>query len=683
MYLYKLYVGLANVVTTQPKTKRINIFQQSLAGDLQHLSTQKKHRRQAREFTEQTQQLAGLLRTTSDYRFGRIQLEWFRVQKGSSNSNSNMQGARAGPSAAFEAIPEVSAECEIGILRLFRSEQQISEPQPITNPAEASSSLPSRESSTPANAQTGRPRVLAVLAVPGYMTPTDFLSFVAPFHDRIEHFRVLRDSSPNHYMIVMRFISSADADEFYQYYNGKTFSPLEPENCHVVYISQVGCEYTEIAVRDIEGDGRMKATEQLFMQPKWDSGDDKELPTCPVCLERLDSSASGLLTIMCQHTFHCRCLAKWGDGNCPVCRYSQTSPFVDQERFQQAVGSFPQIHLADIPTHRASGSHSPSHGGHSANNRCSVCQGDTDLWICLICGTIGCGRYVNGHAKDHFSQTQHPYSMELESQRVWDYVGDGYVHRLLQNKADGKLVELSAPAHPNPASAALAGTSRLTHDVPLDSKTAQQVPGSSADVYFEAREKLDAVTEEYEILLTSQLESQREHYEIQLARQQHQNARWPKQYADLERKFAELEAKHTALAAAQTRHEAQLQKDADKQHERLGAERREWAEERKRLEASVAKWVKKSTDDARLLAEEKALSKHLMENQTKLNELNEHMSRRMDDLMEEVRDLQFYVSAQEKVKNSGGSLEGASVVGVAEAPPPKSKGKGKRRIPRK
>jgi hypothetical protein len=33
----------------------------------------------------------------------------------------------------------------------------------------------------------------------------------------------------------------------------------------------------------------------------------------------------------------------------------------------------------------------------------------------------------------------------LESQRVWDYTGDGYVHRLIQNLVDGKLVELAGP----------------------------------------------------------------------------------------------------------------------------------------------------------------------------------------------------------------------------------------------
>lgn len=29
---------------------------------------------------------------------------------------------------------------------------------------------------------------------------------------------------------------------------------------------------------------------------------------------------------------------------------------------------------------------------------------------------------------------------------MWDYVGDNFVHRLLQNKGDGKLVEGGAPA---------------------------------------------------------------------------------------------------------------------------------------------------------------------------------------------------------------------------------------------
>lgn len=32
--------------------------------------------------------------------------------------------------------------------------------------------------------------------------------------------------------------------------------------------------------------------------------------------------------------------------------------------------------------------------------------------------------------------------MQLGTNRVWDYAGDNYVHRLAQNKSDGKLVEV-------------------------------------------------------------------------------------------------------------------------------------------------------------------------------------------------------------------------------------------------
>ncbi|KAI8323273.1 BRAP2-domain-containing protein [Martensiomyces pterosporus] len=516
-----------------------------------------------------------------------------------------------------------------------------------------------------------RPRVLAVLAVPGYMTPTDFLSFASGFAESIEHVRVVRDSSQNHYMILLRFRAMADADAFYAYYNGKTFSPLEPETCHVVYVSAVECESKEIPAGSDEApvDGRVSApAAALFLRPAWaDSGDADELPTCPVCLERLDSSTSGLLTILCQHTFHCGCLARWGDGSCPVCRHSQTSP--DALSQQQASGSG----TPDAGPSASPGSSSSAQQG-EAGNCCSVCREANDLWICLICGTIGCGRYVNGHAKDHFNQTQHPYSMELESQCVWDYVGDGYVHRLIQNKADGKVIEFAAPERTG-------GGGGYVEDGHMGS-------------FVDAREKLDAVTEEYEILLTSQLESQREHYEMQIARMQHQQSQWPKQYAELERKYDALSGRCRELdqkcQVQESRHQTETQGLSSKMEE----ERKEWAAERRRLEASATKWLKKSTEDARLLLDEKALSKQLLDNQDALKKQVADLKESMADLQEQVRDLTFFISTQKVIEKEqqqeggGGELEGASVVGVAEAPQPKGKGKGKgkgkrRILPRK
>lgn len=36
--------------------------------------------------------------------------------------------------------------------------------------------------------------------------------------------------------------------------------------------------------------------------------------------------------------------------------------------------------------------------------------------------------------------------MLLGTNRVWDYAGDNFVHRLMQNKGDGKLVEGEQPS---------------------------------------------------------------------------------------------------------------------------------------------------------------------------------------------------------------------------------------------
>jgi len=53
-------------------------------------------------------------------------------------------------------------------------------------------------------------------------------------------------------------------------------------------------------------------------------------------------------------------------------------------------------------------------------------------------------RYKEGHTIGHWKDTQHCYSLDLDTQRVWDYEGDNYVHRLNQSKADGKSVMVNS-----------------------------------------------------------------------------------------------------------------------------------------------------------------------------------------------------------------------------------------------
>ncbi|KAK4786413.1 hypothetical protein SAY86_003102 [Trapa natans] len=53
-------------------------------------------------------------------------------------------------------------------------------------------------------------------------------------------------------------------------------------------------------------------------------------------------------------------------------------------------------------------------------------------------------KYYNGRRFNSLEETQHCYSLELETQRVWDYVGENYVQQPIQSKTDGKLVALNS-----------------------------------------------------------------------------------------------------------------------------------------------------------------------------------------------------------------------------------------------
>ncbi|KAJ2545965.1 hypothetical protein EV175_005775, partial [Coemansia sp. RSA 1933] len=556
-------------------------------------------------------------------------------------------GGNKGPVGVFDAQADCTATVPVGILRLYR--------------------CPATATEAEKEDDADGPTVLAVLAVPGYMTPTDFLSFAGPFSRAIEHVRAIRDESPNHYMMVLQFGDAQSARGFHAYYNGKTFSPLEPEVCHIVGVSSVVCETRDVGAADVDGPPPVGAgPAHLFLSPGGE-----ELPTCPVCLERLDRSVSGLLTTMCQHTFHCKCLARWGDGSCPVCRHTQTSPFVDADRFRRTVADG-----------GASGSTSwspvvPGADPSAGASSCYACALTTDLWICLVCGTVGCGRYANAHAKAHFELTQHPYSLELGSQRVWDYAGDGYVHRILQNMADRKVIALDSFHAETRLMEESSGSRGTTAAIPAADAGACSTGGRRPPEdrsFVEPREKLEAVTQEYEALLASQLAAQRQHYEIQVARLQHQLLAEPQRTAalsaknqELMQRQAELEAQHREMHKRLSLHEASAVAAA-------AEERKAWEVERKRLEASAAKWVRKSTEDARLLVEEQELVRHLMENQKTLKVKIDGLNAEMRDLEDQVRDMSFFISTQEKIakelEEKGESLEGASVVGVAAPPPP-------------
>ncbi|AET41089.1 Etp1p Ecym_7244 [Eremothecium cymbalariae DBVPG len=276
-----------------------------------------------------------------------------------------------------------------------------------------------------------------ILFTPSYLSSDDLLHwFLGPMVlDQVSHFRLVKlHDKKGEYMVLMKFRNHLDAKRFQTEFNGKQFNSLEPETCHVVFVK-------EIVFKEKLFPDPNKDFPYLLRDPFTNGSGMVELPTCPVCLERMDSDTTGLITTACQHTFHCQCLDQWKGGRCPVCRYSNAKE--------------------------------PLEGTDQAN--CNVCGSGENLWVCLICGHMGCGRYNSKHAIQHYETTSHCFSMDITTNRVWDYAGDNYVHRLVQNEVDGKLVEIG-------------GSNKRNQEYHL----------------------------EYVQVLVSQLESQREYYENKL-----------------------------------------------------------------------------------------------------------------------------------------------------------------------
>ena len=56
------------------------------------------------------------------------------------------------------------------------------------------------------------------------------------------------------------------------------------------------------------------------------------------------------------------------------------------------------------------------------SRRCVHCGLEGNIWVCLICGHNGCGRYSSQHAKLHFEESRHSFALELATGRYYHTV---------------------------------------------------------------------------------------------------------------------------------------------------------------------------------------------------------------------------------------------------------------------
>ena len=286
---------------------------------------------------------------------------------------------------------------------------------------------------------------------------------------------------------------------------------------------------------------------------------------------------------------------------------------------------------------------------------CSVCDCTEDLWICLICGKTGCGRYRGGHAKEHWKESAHNFALEIETQHVWDYAEDAWVHRLIREKGDSKLIEL--PSSRSGFGRGTGGGGRDAHG------GGEMVPV----------EKLEHIGLEYTHLLTSQLESQRVYFEELVGKA-----------------VAKASTASAAAASASIRADDALSqlKELQIAHKHLKGEvlvnlEKDLTREKKRAERSA----ELARGFGRSLTEEKEVNRGLLERIEHVNASMAGMSREVmqlkeenADLKEQNRDLLFSITASSKIQDleaEGGALKVGELEGGTLSLPPEKKGKGR------
>lgn len=264
--------------------------------------------------------------------------------------------------------------------------------------------------------------------------------------------------------------------------------------------------------------------------------------------------------------------------------------------------------------------------------------------------------------------------MELATERVWDYVGDAYVHRLITNQSDGRVVELPPAAAAGPSGGA----------------TGSKLGPDADDV--ESQDKLEAMGIQYAYLMASQLEAQRTFYEEEVARAKDETLTAQRRMDEERRRVHELKEatvysakEREEMAKRLSESEARHQKDLDQLKARIDEAERSSASGDATRRKERQELQKQRRDLEKQLESERAVSQSLSENMTKLRvdaeckttEI-EALKNETKELREQVNDLMMTLTFRDKAAEDGSELAGGSV-GIVESPASKAKARRKKK----
>ena len=385
--------------------------------------------------------------------------------------------------------------------------------------------------------------LLCLLLAPSFMIPRDILHYFNTYVNSIVSVHILRHSSDmEKYLALMMMESPETAMNLIRDFNGELLTSLEPTTCMIHFVKEVHASNPlslyNSPMKSIKGDlsgdhdkagskldnfvrktrslsdlsMELSAIESLALDISSKQHKCGESPApangislmrlsiedqiCPVCLEPISETMPQSFTTCCNHTFHILCIYKTEGPQCPCCRFQHDST---------------PVSLSQCVICSWSGEESER----AINNR--------DLWICLVCGFIGCGSSNCFHIRDHYESLLHAYAMNVENGRVWDFAGDGYVHRLImqQSDTDYSLGSLSEDGSISNGGLAVRVQPKMV-EVPdpryRQSSRTRLAPLTTDEESLVINRKLESTAYHYNQLLTWQLEQNRQQYEDRLHR---------------------------------------------------------------------------------------------------------------------------------------------------------------------
>jgi hypothetical protein len=428
-------------------------------------------------------------------------------------------------------------------------------------------------------------RIVCLIMIPSFMIPTDIIHYFAGSLHEILSMRILRhDVDELQYLGLLLLSSSTGATALIEHYHGKPLSSFDPTLCQLYRIEEVQLPQLAVSMftangnhesnRDIENlslrvsvnvaPSRSASPKSLVddsQQQLWRfiCGYENSIPSprkrsmssssasaaaaaaaagaasssssagqlhtdseedsyCVVCLDRISNSQPKSFTTLCIHTFHIECISKIEGPQCPVCRFQHDSDSDD----------LCCCSICGWDDKRSAGIEAEL----SRNSFASELS-YRDLWVCLVCGFIGCGLQHQGHIHQHYEENLHTYAMNTDSGRVWDFAGDGYVHRLILSQADASDENTASASASASASAAAVAVTEISP------RSLNRTPMKVVEVsspYFRSEErshiapltaeqeerivnaKLEATAHHYNQIVHWQLERNRELYETRLHR---------------------------------------------------------------------------------------------------------------------------------------------------------------------